>query len=477
MNASAALPSTPSETTRYDFVVLGGGSAGYAAARTAVDAGLRTAVVEGGDEIGGLCILRGCMPSKTLIESATRLRAIRNAGEFGLGADQVRADVAKIIKRKRRLIGEFADYRAGQLQDGRFDFIRGRARFESSHLLAITTESGVRRVEAAAVMIATGSVISVPDIPGLRETGFLTSDDILEMETLPRSVIVLGAGAVGLELAYYLNALGVEVRIIQRSGNILKGVDIDAAESLEHALTGQGMRIFRNTRINRVSRKGDLRQVDFTENGEQRSLEAEAIFNALGRMPNVDGLGLDDAGVELDNGRLCMRSTQQTSVPSIFAAGDVCGPLEIVHIAVTQGEIGARNAARFLGAASGEMEETDYRLKMFAVFTDPEVAICGITEAEAKEAGLEIVAASYPFNDHGKSMVMGQTEGFVKLIAARDSREILGAACVGPHASDLIHEVAVAMHFRGTAGDLARVPHYHPTLSEIWTYPAEELMP
>lgn len=470
-----ATSSTAPDKTCYDFVVLGGGSAGYAAARTASETGLRTAVIESGPDIGGLCILRGCMPSKTLIESATRLQAIRHAKDFGLSVDGVEVDVPAIIERKRRLIGDFADYRSGQLQSGRFDFIRGRASFESDHLLTITNGEDVRQIEAASVLIATGSVVAVPDIPGLAETGFLTSDDILEMESLPRSMIVLGAGAVGLELAYYLNALGVEITVVQRSSQILKGVDPDAAEALRQSLIRQGMKIFTDTQLQCIE-GGDSKRATFLHDGQPVTIEAEALFNALGRRPNLDPLCLEKAGVVTEHGRLCMQPTQQTSVPTIFAAGDACGPLEIVHIAVAQGEIAARNAARVLGASGETLEQTDYRLKMFAVFTEPEVAICGITEEEARQAGLEVLSASYPFDDHGKSMLMGKTAGFVKLIVDKATREILGGACVGPHASDLIQEVAVAMAFHGTAGDLARVPHYHPTLSEIWTYPAEELM-
>ncbi|MEI8341455.1 MAG: NAD(P)/FAD-dependent oxidoreductase, partial [Verrucomicrobiota bacterium] len=195
----------------------------------------------------------------------------------------------------------------------------------------------------------------------------------------------------------------------------------------------------------------------------------------LGRVPQLDGLQLDRAGVSVENGRLITGGGQQTVIPHIFVAGDASGPFEIVHIAIQQGEIAARNAARLIRSSPEPFEETDYRLKLSVVFTKPEDAAVGASEKELRAADIPFLTAQYPFNDHGKSLVMGETDGFVKLIVAADSREILGAAVVGPHASDLIHEIAVAMHFRATAGDLARIPHYHPTLSEIWTYPAEEL--
>lgn len=201
------------------------------------------------------------------------------------------------------------------------------------------------------------------------------------------------------------------------------------------------------------------------------------ILQALGRSPNTDGLSLENAGVEFaDDGKKVGTNLQQaTSQPHIFAAGDVCGPHEIVHIAIEQGEIAAENAAILLGKSDGSPREMNYRLKLLGILTHPEVAMVGMSETEAKAEGRAVKADSYPFDDHGKSMVMGETHGFVKLIADAETGEIVGGAVVGPEAVDLIHEIVVAMHFKATAADLAKVPHYHPTLSEIWTYPAEEL--
>ena len=218
-----------------------------------------------------------------------------------------------------------------------------------------------------------------------------------------------------------------------------------------------------------------MKRVFFEHDGAEKSVEADEIIYALGRVPQLSGLGLEHAGVPLENGRLACNAAQQTGAAHIFAAGDAAGPHDIVHIAIQQGEVAARNAAKIVRAGAGPLETMDYRLKLFAVFSEPQVATVGLTEKELTLARAPCVVAQYPFDDHGKSVLLGETEGFVKLIAAEKTREILGAAVVGPHASDLIHEIAVAMHFRATANDLARVPHYHPTLSEIWTYPAEEL--
>lgn len=458
-----------------DFLVIGGGSAGYAAARTAVGLGLKTVVVEGGREVGGLCILRGCMPSKALIESANRILAIRRAGDFGVRVGEPTADLPAIIERKRELIGEFASYRRCQLEDGRFEFVRGFARFASpSEVHVHLAEGGETRIRAKTILVATGSSISVPGVPGLAESGFLTSDDILDAETLPRSVVVLGAGPVALEMAHYMEAVGVRVTVVQRSRQFLSGTDPELAAVVEAGFRERGMDVYTGTRLLSVGHRNGQCVVEFEQDGVRREVVSEAVLNSLGRAPALEGLGLEVAGLKTEKGVLATDTAQRTGVPHIFAAGDCCGRFEIVHVAIQQGEIAARNAARFL---SGEWppEKIDYRLKLYVVFTEPQVAVVGMSEAEAGENGRRISVACHPFGDHGKSMVMGEAHGFVKLIVDSGTREILGAGVVGPHAADLIHEIVVAMGFRATAGQLAALPHYHPTLSEIWTYPAEEL--
>ena len=261
--------------------------------------------------------------------------------------------------------------------------------------------------------------------------------------------------------------------IIQRSPQLLKGTDLDVAEALAEGLRHHGIRVFTGTKLLSAARTAAGRSVTFSDANGEHTITAERILHTLGREPNLDGLDLAAAGITKP-GRPHVLPTQQTSQPHIFAAGDVAGPYEIVHIAIQQGEIAARNAARVLGGG-GVLEESDYRLKLYGIFSEPEVAVVGASEGELQDAGIAFRSAKYPFNDHGKSLCMGETDGFVKLIASTETGEILGGAVVGPHASELIHEIVVAMHFRSTAAQLAAVPHYHPTLSEIWTYPAEEL--
>lgn len=452
----------------YDLVVIGGGSGGYAAARTAVGLGLkRVAVIEGGREVGGLCILRGCMPTKALLYAAKVLHLARQAQVWGLDIPRVGYDFAKVMARKDAVVGEFAAYRRKQLQSGDFDFIREQARFVDSHRIRLA--SG-REVRAAHFVVSTGSVVRRPLLPGLEEVGYLTSDDALDLSRAPKSLIVLGGGAVAVEFAQFFQRLGTEVGLIQRSRTILKEFDEDASIEVEKALRAEGMTLFTGAGLLSASASRGGKAVRFEHEGEQKTVEAQKIFMALGRSPNTAGLGLEKAGVETVEGRIVCNARMQSSAPHIFAAGDCAGPHEIVHLAVRQGEIAARNIA--VPEQTKEMEE---RLFIGVVFTDPQIARTGWTEREAQGRGISYRAACYSFDDHGKSILMNARRGFAKLIADAKTGEILGGSCVGPSGGELIHEITTAMAKRMTVGELAEVPHYHPTLAEIWSYPAEEL--
>jgi pyruvate/2-oxoglutarate dehydrogenase complex dihydrolipoamide dehydrogenase (E3) component len=475
-----------------DVAVLGGGSAGYAAARTAAGAGLKTAVIEGGEEIGGLCILRGCMPTKALLYTAEVMHQARHAGPWGIRAENVSFDFAKVMARKDALIKDFADYRRQQLAGGKFKFIRANARFVDLHTvkLNLLRNSPAKRDESAPsssnknqsrltpaatlkaknFIIATGSSVAPPPLPQLHETGYITSDDALTLTRLPKSLIVLGGGLIACEFAQFFARFGVKVTLIQRSEHILKEFDPDAAVEIENVFRREGIRVFTGTKLLDAKRKGKLKTVSFEQNGKEFSVSAREILFALGRAPNTTSLDLDKAGVKMENGRIVANDLMQTSAPHIFAAGDCTGPHEIVHLAVQQGEIAAYNIAN-----PNAPRRMDYRLLIAVMFTEPQVAFVGLTEKEATARGISFLAASYPFNDHGKSLIMEAKDGFVKLLADPKSGEILGGACVGPVGGELIHEIAAAMAKRMTVHELAAMPHYHPTLAEIWTYPAEEL--
>jgi pyruvate/2-oxoglutarate dehydrogenase complex dihydrolipoamide dehydrogenase (E3) component len=448
-------------------VVLGGGSGGYAAARTAAGAGLKTVVIEGGKEIGGLCILRGCMPTKALLYAAEVLHLAGHPEPWGIRTKGVSFDFKQVMARKDVLIQEFADYRAQQLRNGKFKFIRAHAKFLDPHTVEL--DHG-KKLTAKNFIITTGSSVAPSPRPSLDQAGYLTSDDALELKRLPRSLIVLGGGAVACEFAQFFARFGVKVTLIQRGEHPLRDFDPDAGIALEKVFRREGVQVFTDTWLLVARRQGRLKSVSFKHQGKTVSVAAEEILFALGRVANTASLDLARAGVQTESTRIVTDEFMQTSAPNIYAAGDCTGPHEIVHLAVQQGEVAAFNLAH-----PRRRRAMDYRLFISIVFTEPQVALAGLTEKEARARGTPYIAASYPFNAHGKSLIMEAKDGFVKLLANPRTGEILGGECVGPMGGELIHEIVAAMAKRMTVQELAEMPHYHPTLAEIWTYPAEEL--
>ncbi|MDB6037108.1 MAG: putative Dihydrolipoyl dehydrogenase, component of pyruvate and 2-oxoglutarate dehydrogenase [Verrucomicrobiales bacterium] len=451
----------------YDVVVIGGGSAGYAAARTAVAEGLKVAVVEGGREVGGLCILRGCMPTKALLYASEVLHLAQHSQAFGVRSGEITFDFAAIMQRKNRLIKEFSDYRTQQLNAGHFKFIRANATFVDPHTIQLSDGHSIRSKH---FVLATGSVVAPCSITQLCEVGYITSDEALSLDKLPKSLIILGGGAVAVEFAQFFNRLGVRVTLVQRSEHLLKEEETDAAIELEKVFRREGMTVFTGTHLTHAWREGGLKGVAFEYEGQPVRVAAEEILFALGRIPNTANLALDKAGVQMSYGRFPANSKMQTSAKHIFAAGDCTGLHEIVHIAIQQGEFAAWNIAH-----PTAMKTIDYRLASSVVFTEPQLGRVGLTEKFAKAEKIPYLAASHPFCDHGKSMTMEALDGFVKLLADPGTGEIIGGTCLGPSGGELIHEIIAAMHKRMTVHELAAMPHYHPTLAEIWTYPAEEL--
>lgn len=451
----------------YDLVVIGGGSGGYAAARTAAGEGLKTVVIEGGEEVGGLCILRGCMPTKALLYAAEVLHLASHPQRWGIRTEDVSFNFTQVMARKDALIKEFADYRQQQLGSGRFKFVRAMARFTGAHAVELSTGE---KLSARSFVIATGSRVAPAPMPQLDEVGYLTSDSALQLSRLPKSVIVVGGGAVAVEFAQFFGRFGVRVTLVQRSEHLLRYLDTDASAELEKVFRREGINVYTGTHLVEARRAGAQKEVGFEQEGQEVRVHAEEIFFALGRVPQIAGLELEGIGVAVEQGRIVTSGQMQTSVPHIYAAGDCTGQHEIVHIAVQQGEVAGYNAAH-----PDRMKQMDYRLLTEVIFTEPQIATVGLTEKAAQAGRVPFLAASYPFGDHGKSLIMEAKDGFVKLLANPRTGELIGGACVGPMGGELIHEIIAAMHKRMTVHELAAMPHYHPTLAEIWTYPAEEL--
>lgn len=451
----------------YDFVAIGGGSAGYNAARVATQFTDRVAIIDGATELGGLCILRGCMPSKTLIYAAEVLHHARHADDLGLRITGAAADMSAVQARKRRIIGDFAADRVQQLQSGKYDLLRGYARFAGTNRIEVSDGT---TVTADRILIGTGSKVHWPDIPGLRESKPWTSDDVLNLDFLPESVIVLGGGVVACELAQMLARFGSRVMQIQRSPHVLKEIDLEATSIVEEAMRADGVELFTGTSLRQIRFDAGTYEVEFTHAGKEVTRRARHLVNALGRVPDVENLNLAAAGVEqLSDGRIRTNGFQQTTNPHIYAAGDCAGPHEIVHIAIQQAELAVRHA---FGEDVAPMR---YDTLLQVVFTDPQLATVGATRHELERRGTPHLIASYPFWDHGKSILMEAKFGRVQVIAEPRTGRLLGADVIGRDAGELIHIFAMALCAGMTVTDMLRAPWYHPTLAEVLTYPLEEI--
>jgi pyruvate/2-oxoglutarate dehydrogenase complex dihydrolipoamide dehydrogenase (E3) component len=448
---------------RHDLIVIGAGSAGYAAARTARDVGCDVALVDKGP-LGGLCILRGCMPSKTLLASSDALADAREARALGIDVQGIAVDMPFVAARKRELVRGFAEYRIDGIKE--FPLYLGVARFLSPTQLMVGEET---LLEAPKFVIATGSVVTPSVLPGLAETGYIDSDAVLELESIPKSVVVLGGGYTACELGQFLSRMGARTTILIRSGHLLTPSDDDVGDALTEYFREEGIEVIAQATLVGAERRGAEKVVRYLRGGVEREAAGEEIFYALGRAPDSAALDLEKAGVKCEPGgaitidrRLC------TSNPNVFAVGDVTEEYMLVHVAIYQGEVAARNAC--LNAD----EIADYHLVgAHTVFTDPQFAAVGFCEKDLRRKGIAYVSGRYDFAEHGKAQCLGKTKGFVKIMADRESGRILGAAVLGAAASELIHEVIVAMRFDSTVDQFMRIPHLHPTLAEIWTYPAE----
>jgi pyruvate/2-oxoglutarate dehydrogenase complex dihydrolipoamide dehydrogenase (E3) component len=448
---------------RHDLIVVGAGSAGYAAACTARDVGCDVALVDHGP-LGGLCILRGCMPSKTLLASSDALYDAREARALGITAQALTVDMPFIAARKRGLVQGFADYRIEGIDA--FTLYRGAARFLSPTQLLLEQNT---LLEAPKFVIATGSVVAPSLLAGLGEVGYLDSDAVLELETIPESVVVLGGGYTACELGQFLARMGAQTTMLIRSGHLLTESDDDVGDALTGYFREEGIEIVTHASLVAAQRRDGKKVVRYLQRGLEREAIGDEIFYALGRTPNVGGLDLEKAGVELTpGGGIAVDGTLRTANPNVYAVGDVTGEYMLVHVAIYQGEVAARNAC------IGAEEIADYGLVAArTVFSDPQFAAVGMSEKELRRKGVSYVFGRYDFAEHGKAQCLGKTKGFVKMMADGESGRILGAAVLGAQGSELIHEVIVAMSCNATVDRFMRIPHLHPTLAEIWTYPAE----
>lgn len=448
----------------YDVVVIGSGPGGYVCAIKAAQLGLKTAIVEKRATLGGTCLNIGCIPSKALLHASALFReAGHGFAALGIGVGAPKLDLAAMMSHKDAVVKANVDGVAFLMKKNRIDVHRGTGSIAAAGRVKVASEAGETVLEAKHIVIATGS--EVAGIPGVEvafdEQRIVSSTGALALDRVPASMIVVGGGVIGLELGSVWSRLGAKVTVIEFLDQILGGMDGEVARQASRILAKQGLEFRLSAKVTAVVAGKAGAQVTYEplKGGERQTVAADVVLVATGRRPFTDGLGLEAAGIATERGRIGTDGHWQTSVPGIYAIGDVIAGPMLAHKAEDEGVAVAEILA-------GKPGHVNYGVIPAVVYTEPEIAAVGLTEEELKKAGTAYVAGRFPFSANGRARAMARAEGFVKILADKATDRVLGAHIVGAGAGELIHEIAVLMEFGGSAEDLGRICHAHPTLSE-----------
>ncbi|WCJ59851.1 dihydrolipoyl dehydrogenase [Fontisphaera persica] len=444
------------ETRAFDLVVIGAGPGGYVAAIRAAQLGLQTACVDKEAVLGGTCLRIGCIPSKVLLESSARYQeALTGLAQHGVRVNGVSLDLPAVLQRKDQVVRALTKGIEGLFRKNKITHFQGTASFLSPHEIEVRGQDNVR-LQAKHFIIATGSV-SAP-LPGVELDGerIVTSTEALSFAEVPRRLVVIGAGFIGLELSCVWQRFGAQVTVLEYLNRILPGTDEEIAQEAQKIFTRQGLKFHLNTRVTSARRVGGHCVVE-REGAEP--LECDYVLLAVGRVPHTAGLGLERLGIALERGRIPVNERFATAVPGVYAIGDVIhGPM-LAHKAEEEGIACVEGIVRGHG-------HVDYDLIPGVVYTHPEIAAVGKTEAQLKERGIPYRKGIFPLLASGRARTLGETEGKIKVLAHAETDRLLGVHLIAPHAGEMIGEAAAAMAFGASAEDLARVCHAHPTLSE-----------
>ncbi|HEX2077103.1 MAG TPA: dihydrolipoyl dehydrogenase [Longimicrobium sp.] len=445
--------------SEYDAVVIGGGPAGYTAAIRLGQLSVRTLVVEK-ENVGGVCLNWGCIPSKALISAAGMMEKMRHAGTMGIRAAEPEIDFAATQQWKAGIVQRLTGSVATLIRGSGGEIVAGAARLTGPNEVEVTAADGSsRRVTAGrAVVIATGA--RVASLPGFEPDGrrILTAREAVDLTEVPRSLAVIGGGVIGMELGMMYQRLGTRVTVVEAAEQLLPGIDPDLVRVVERRFRARGGEVLAGARALGWEERGEGVVLRVRHAGAEKAVEADKVLVSVGFRPHTAGLGLEETGVRLDErGHVAVDRQYRTSVPGVFAIGDVAGGPYLAHKAFKEAEIAAEVIA-------GKNVGRDWYALPAAIFTDPEIAVVGMTEAEARAAGHEVIVGRFPFSASGRALALGESDGLVKVVA--DGERLLGVGIAGPEASELIGEASLALELVAAAEDVALTIHPHPTLSE-----------
>lgn len=443
----------------YDVIVIGAGPGGYAAAIKAAKRGLKTALIEK-EKVGGTCLNWGCIPTKTYYRNAEFLKDLKQADKFGVTLSDFKFSMEKTYQRKEEVVEKLVSGIHQLIKANKIDFFEGLGSFQDKNTILIKGDKE-EIIKGKNIIIATGSKTNIPPIKGIENPKILDSKSILELQDLPEDLLIIGGGVIGIEFAGIFNYFGTKVQILEYMPEILVHEDKEVVKRFLPLLKRQGVSVNTSIKVTEVI-KTDNGFIVKALNKKDQEVEFTGSFllNAAGRAPLTEGLNLEGIGIELDRGRIKTDSKYQTNIESIFAIGDVNGIIQLAHAASYQGIV----VAEYI--ANPEIKQYEALIPS-CTFTFPEISSIGMTEEEAKEKEINYKTNKFLFMANGKALAKGETDGFVKVIID-EANKIIGVHILGPHASDLIHEAAVAMSKNMGVSDIAKIVHAHPTLSEAF---------
>ncbi|MHB9002923.1 MAG: dihydrolipoyl dehydrogenase [Coriobacteriia bacterium] len=451
------------------ITVLGGGPGGYSAAFEAARLGAEVTLVER-DRLGGTCLNYGCIPTKTILRSAHIVADTRHAEEFGLAAEVASVNVDRLRERKQAVVDELVGQVEGSARRLKVRVIHGEGRLEGASACAVTSADGTaERIEHDAVILATGSVVFRLPCIDHEMDGVWTSDDAVALSEIPKDILIIGGGVIGLEFACVYAAFGSCVRVVELQNQVLPGNDKRVVRLAQAKLEELGVRFDLGDAIESVERDSNGRMRATFRSGAVH--ECDIVMSAVGRVPNSQGFGFEEAGIEFDRRAVRVDEFMRTNIEGVWAIGDLIGGMMLAHVAEHEGVAAAQNAVAVL-KGEDPTQTVDLTCVPACVYTFPEVAVVGSSRDSAKERGIDAVQAVAKFAANGKALGEGEDDGFVQLVAEKGTGRIVGCQIVGPHAVEIIHEVAVAMSSGLTVSQLAHTVHAHPTVSEVVKFAA-----
>lgn len=437
-------------------IVIGGGVGGYAAALRAARLGADVTLVEK-EKIGGVCLNKGCIPTKVLLHSASLCTEIKRASLFGISTKKLHVDFHGMLARKNKIVDQLTKGVTSLLKSKKVRVVNGTAVFVDAVSIRILETGEIIRGDK--FILATGSVPAKLSIEGSEKVPLLTSDDLLNMETLPPSLLIAGGGYIGVELGQFYSRMGVKVTIVEMLDQIIPTEDEEISRALEMALSKEGINIFTNAAVEKIRMDGrDKKLIVLTRDGSKEIVASE-VAQTVGRRPHFLEMDIDKIGLKTQNGRIVVNDAMQTNIPHIYAVGDVTGGIMLAHVAMAEAECAARNAL-------GYHDSISYRAVPRCIYTSPEIGCVGLTEKKAVEEKGEVQVSRFPLHAVGKALLMEEAEGMIKIVASKQHGEILGVHIIGAHATELIAEAVLAMELEATVEELAHAIHPHPTLSE-----------